>query len=146
MPGHPTPRDPPSRRPSLQKSRWAPPPGRRPAPPWGSGLGDVHTLESFWVGHMLEGCQKHPLNYWIICLSATLTGTSFLQPFGQKCEGWSDKEAHLDFWSFITAVLSNIIHAAVSSDSSVAKEMFLASEWDKYWSWKNSLSTLQKST
>lgn len=114
-PGYPAPRDPPSRRPSLQKSRWAPLPGRRPAPPWRWGLGDVHTLQSFWVGHVSEGCQKHPLNDWIICFSATLTGTCFLQPPRQKFEGWSDKEAHLDFWSLIPAALSNIIHTAMSS-------------------------------
>lgn len=97
------------------------------------GKGDVHTLDSFWVGHVIEGCQKHPLNSWIICFSATLTWTCFLQPSRQKCDGWSDKEANLDFWSLITAVLSNIIHAAVSR---------LFSVHGKYYSWENSDFTL----
>lgn len=62
---------------------------------------------------------RKPLKCWAICFSVTLTGTRFLQPPRLKCEGWSDKETYVDFWSVIPAVLSNITHAAASSDASV---------------------------
>lgn len=40
-----------------------------------------HDAEGFWVGHVLEGCQKQPLNYWIISsVSHTHRLTRFLQP------------------------------------------------------------------